>query len=727
MRMQPARCRVEAAPSSSAIERHDGCRARVLRGVSGNLVAAAALWSSLTFAQSAPDLTQWRCRLCPFEKGTAVEYTTGATYVSEDAARFADANGYDHRGGYLLADGSGHYADDRQRVVWAVEDLGLDARRLSLSGNRTGAIEYRLDFRELPHYTFDTTTTPFRRASGERLVLPAGWIRAPITSQMTALDTSLLPIDIASRRDILDLGVKLRPREPIQVYAEYHQQQRTGTGIAGGSFFNTAAQLPVPVDQSTDEVGFGLRYLGSRGTLRFGYRGSFFDNRLRALSWPNPFASTPGADRGTLAEAPDNSFQTLSVGGAFHLLKRAALTFSTGIGRGEQDETLLPYTSNTQLITSALPRARLDGVVDTSHVALTMSAQPWQRLRVRAAYRHDERDNRTPISLWTRVIADTFNSADTESNVAYDFERGRLTLAADAELSRRLQLSAGYERTSRNRNQQEVAGQTENGGWGRLKWRFKPGFELSARRGTARRDIDRYDTSLAVELLQNPLLAKYNLAYRFRTFGDLTFTATGTEHPFAFSLSAFYADDDYAHSRLGLTDDRDRRLAADFGWTFTPHVSFYASASEEKVDARQQGSESFAAADWYAAHTDRFWTLAGGLRLREIPPRFDLTLDVSRSNGTTATGLASAAGDDSFPVLRSKLDMLRLTTVYHRSARLSVLLELRYERLAADDWALAEVEPATVAGLLALGADPYRYSPVVLGAAVTYRWGAGER
>ena len=713
----------------TAAARRDNRDRRALRAGSVflALLTASLLRGGTAFAQATPDTSQWRCALCPFEHGTTAQYTAGASYVSEDAARFGDANGYNEKGGYLLADGAGRHADDRQRVVWSMEDLGLDSRRLTLSGNRSGTIDYRLDYRGLPHYLFDTTATVFRENADGRLVLPSGWIRAPVTSQMTALDASLLPQDIASQRDMLDLGVRLHPRESLEIYTDYRRQARTGTTITGASFFNTASQLPAPIDQHTEEFAVGLRHLGRRGTWDLGYRGSFFEDGLHSLSWDNPFASAPGAARGTLAEAPDNSFQSLSLGGAFRFLTRTALTFSAGIGRGEQNDAFLPYTSNTQLAVSALPRASLDGAVDTTHVAITVSTQPSSRLRLRAAYRYDQRDNRTPISLWNRVIADTFNSAQTESNVAYDFERGRLNVTADADMSERLRLSAGYERTSHNRNLQEVAGQTENGGWGRFRWRFKPGLELSVRRGTSRRDIERYDTSLAAELLQNPLLAKYNLAYRFRTYADVTLTATGTTRPFTFAVNALYADDDYTQSRLGLTDDRDRRLAADLGWTFTPHVSLYMSLGDERIDARQLGSESFGMPDWSATHTDRFRTFAGGLRLEQLPKRFDLSMELSRADGTTATGLTSTAGVDDLPELSSKLDALRFKALYHRSIRLSVLLELRYEHLNTQDWALADLAPATAPSLLSLGADPYRYSPYVVGAAVTYRWGADER
>lgn len=698
-----------------------GMAARLAGSSLAPLTAAAALWSTAGFGQAAPDLSQWRCRLCPFEQGTQAQYTAGTAYVSDDAARFGDGNGYDEQGTYLLADGDGRHVDENQRIAWRFDSLGLDARSLRLEGNRSW-IDYRLRYRELPHYLFDTTSTVFRDDGTRRLVLPAAWVRAPITSQMSGLGSSLAPVGIGSRRDGLDLGIELRPRDSVAAYADYERQERTGTTISGASFFNTTSQLPHPIDQSTDELTLGLRYLTNRGTLNFAYRGSFFDNALSGLTWDNPFTSPPGAEQGLLAESPDNSYQSLSIDGAFHFRAHTALTFAAGRGRGEQNESLLPYTTNSQLAASVLPRKTLDGVVDTSHLALTASTRIGSRIRIKTAYRYDEHDNGTPIDVWTRVIADSFTSADSESNVAYDFKRARLNVAANAEVSDRLELSAGYEHTTLDRSEQEVAEQTTDGGWGRLRWRFAPGFELRLRRGTEERDFDRYDTALAAELLQNPLLAKYNLAYRYRTYADATLTASGSKRPFTVALSTFYADDDYARSRIGITSDEDRRIAADFGWTFTPHVSFFASASNETIDTRQSGSESFALPDWTAAYTDRFRTLSSGLRFDQIPPRFDLTIDASVANSGTALDLARGTIGDSFPKLRSRLDALRIKAVYHHSSRLSIPLELRYEHLDTDDWALEGVDPSTIAGVLGLGADPFRYDLVVIGAGATYRF-----
>lgn len=674
-------------------------------------------------AQAAPDTSEWRCSLCPFERGVEAETTTGATYVSDSAARFGNGNGYNERGGYLLAESRGRFSNEHQRIVWRARELGVDARSLSLDGSRGGALGYRLRYRELPYYLYDSTATVFRPAPGERLALPPGWARAPSTSQMVSLDSSLLPRNIDSGRDTLGLAIRLRPSRQVGVYADYDRQEVDGTTIAGASFIHTASQVPRPVDQFIDEFAAGVRYRMNSGMIEFGYRGSFFDNRLSALSWDDPFTSPSAAGIGTRAEPPDNSYQNVTLRGAFRFPAATALTFAVGVGHGEQDEALLPYTTNLQLGTSPLPRATLDGAVDTSHAAVTLSARPWSRLELRASYRYDERDNRTPVAAWNPVITDLFNSAVPENNVAYDFTRDRLDVGADADVSKRLRLSAGYEYTGLDRSAQEVTGQTTNGGWGRARWRIRPGFELSARHGTERRDIDRYDTSLAMELRQNPLLAKYNLAYRFRSYTDVSFMASGSVRPYSLSVSARSADDDYTRSRLGLTNDDERRLAVDVGWTFTPNVSVFASLSDETIDARQLGSEAFAEPDWTAQHEDRFRTLSGGVKLDQVLPRLDLTVDVSVTDGSTEISVVSGSDNGAFPELVSELDALRLRARYRQSSHLDVLMDLRYERLTTEDWALAGVGPATIPELLALGADPFRYRVLVLRAGVTYRWG----
>ena len=55
--------------------------------------------------------------------------------------------------------------------------------------------------------------------------------------------------------------------------------------------------------------------------------------------------------------------------------------------------------------------------------------------------------------------------------------------------------------------------------------------------------------------------------------------------------------------------------------------------------------------------------------------------------------VTGGAGPDQLPDLKSTLDSVRARIVYHPSERLDAILQLRYERLPTDDWALEGIGP----------------------------------
>jgi hypothetical protein len=63
---------------------------------------------------------------------------------------------------------------------------------------------------------------------------------------------------------------------------------------------------------------------------------------------------------------------------------------------------------------------------------------------------------------------------------------------------------------------------------------------------------------------------------------------------------------------------------------------------------------------------------------------------------------------------------------YRWTEKLESTLDLRYERFAADDWALQDVEPDTLPTVLGLGGDPYDYDVWAVGIGIVYRPGSHE-
>lgn len=693
----------------------------------GSLPLLAAAVSALLapVSESAtPDTSQWKCERCWFASGYQAEFTIGGSYVSDDAATIGDATGYDEEGGYAIADGSGLYAGATHRLGWRVEDLGLDSRVVEIDGAHGGTFDYRLAYRQLPRHRFDTTSTIFSRGPDNLLTLPPAWTFAGTTSGFTDLAASLFEEDIESERRTLELGGQYLPTARFRVFADIQRHEHDGTNIVGGSYFTNSSLLPHRFDYQTDQVDAGIRYDAERGYIKLAYYGSFFDDQSAAVRWQNPFTSAPGAGQGALAEAPDNDFQQLILTGSYRFATFGTqISFSAATGRGKQDETLLPYTTNPSLVTAPLPVSALDAEIETTNLAMTVTSRPLPRTRIKFSVRYDERDNKTSALPWNRVIADTFLSGETEFNVPYGYERLRTNLSAEYEISGNIRASAGYDFADFDRKFQEVAEQTEDTGWGRVQWRPNQYLDVTARGGISRREISGYDLTLAAALDQNPLLRKFNLAYRYREFGELSVSASIPDLPITIGAQASWADDSYSSSPLGLTDSEELRLAMDVSWAVSDQASVYFMGGYDDLDTRQAGSESFSTIDWLASHSDEFYSLGGGFHVTGIGDKLDLRVDYTRAMGTTGIDVTGGGGPAGFPDLESTLDSLRVRINYHWSEKLETSLQLRYENFPTEDWALEGVAPGTLPTILTLGARPYDDEAWIAGISFRYRMG----
>ncbi len=679
-------------------------------------------------AAEPPDTSSWVCQYCPFAKGHQADVTAGASYVSDDSAWFGDASGYDEQGAYADVQGHGLSVFGSRQLRWQIEDLAVDARHLAVVGGRQGLYELRLDYRELPRRVSDTSETVFVAAPDDGLALPAGWVRAPTTGGFTALESTLRERDIASDRRTLELGADYVPRAGWRLSADYRRRARDGLRIAGGPWFTQSSLLPAPFDYATDEAEAGLRYTLERGWVELSYFGSFFRNTHPGLAWETPFTSAPGSETGVEAHPPDNVFQQLALAGAWRFDGHdTVFAFNVAGGRTQQDDLLLPYGSNPAVPQAPLPRQRLDGRIDTTHAALTLSTRPLAKGRVSLSWRLDDRDNRTPVDTWTRVIVDTFNSGDPEQNVPYGYRRTAFAADARYNLSRSLTLGGGVERLATDRDRQAVASQTEDSGWALLEWRPNSLLEIRTRGGTSERDIGRYDENFAAAFGQNPLLRKYNLAYRYRRFGELDVSGAVPDRPLSFSLDVTWAEDEYTKSLVGLTEGDDLRVAGDLSYALNARRFFYVHGGYERIDSEQRGSESFGLPDWSAGVSDRFVSAGAGMRLRQIADNVDLTLDYTRATGRTEIATRSLSGGFSaFPDLVSEMSSLRLELDWTRSARLSIGARLRWDTIDMDDWALDGVAPDTVPVLLSLGAEPWNYDLLFFGIGFTWRVGPAE-
>ena len=681
----------------------------------------ALLAPGLALAQA--DTSDWKCESCPFDSGARAAYEAGGTYVSDDAARFGNGTGYDEKGGYANLDGAGRLVSDEYLLDWTFADLGVDSRMLQIDGGLQGKFGFHLGYRELPYRRFDTTSTIFTQAASDRLLLPSGWVPAGTTAGFTQLAASLVPQNIGTDRQIVDLGADWTPANQFRLFADFRRQTRDGIDITSGPSYTQTSFLPRFIDFETDQIDAGVQYATERASLTLAYYGSFFTNNNPSLTWETPYTAAPGATTLRMAREPDNDFQQVSLSGKYRFdAADTIIAASLATGTGEQDQDLLPYTINPDLVGNALPVPSLGAEVDTMNYALMLTSRPFDKVRVKFGYRYDERDNTTPQYDWTRVIVDLFALGKAEQNTPYSFERSHLTLSGELVTWKDIRISGGYDRRTIKRDYQEVAEQTVDEGWGQMRWQPLAWFDFTLKGGASERDIDRYDETVGISLGQNPLMRKYYLAYRYRTFGELVASITPVDSPLAFTTTVLMADDSYSQSRLGLTDSEELRVTADLSWAIAESTSVYFMVGHEAIDALQTGSEQFSTYDWVARHDDTFDHFGAGLRYAPVDGKLALRFDYNRGDGNTSIFVDSLSGGPSdLPDLESTLDSARIEASYAFSERLEGTFDLRYERFELADFAM--VSEATLPTVLTMGADPYDYDVYAVGIGIRYRFG----
>jgi MtrB/PioB family decaheme-associated outer membrane protein len=676
---------------------------------------------------AAPDTSEWTCSKCPYDRGYRSEVELGGAYVDEDAAKFGDYTGLDEKGGYVIANAEGRAAEESGYVLeYELTDLGLDSREARLGGGKQGRYEFELFYDAIPHRIWDTTATPFSGNGSTNLTLPSGWVDAGYTGGMTALDSSLRNVDVGFDRDRYGAAGKFWFSENLKFDLDYRRDQRDGTRTQLASFGSASAELLRPIDDATDRLDATLRYQGKHWYAQAGYSGSIYDTQAASLRWDNPFtAMVPGANAGQMALAPDNEYHEFAVSaGWFGLPGNTTVALSLASGKGTQDTGYLPYTINPQLVTDALPARNLDGEMSVTRADITLTSRPAAKLRLRGSVAYDERDNGTRSRTYTSIVhTDLFPVLDDRVNPVYGFERLRMFGSADYAVYDRLSVGAGGEfRTlDRTGTAQEVESEELVDGWGSVQYRPSGYLGFVVKGGAMERTPDKYDPA-ATGSGQNPLLRKYHMAYLYRSYGEALANLSFGSLPITLGANAFYGDDSYTLSTIGATTGLDRRYGVDLSWTLSDKASVYASAGEEKIDAKRQGSQAFGQSDWRYVLEDNFETYGVGLRARPIE-KLAVDLDYTYAKGTSRTDLVGVNGG-SFPANRSEFSTLQADVTYAMSERIDLALTWRYESFESSDWALQGVDPATLGNVLALGADPYDYDVNYVGASVRYYFGS---
>ena len=155
--------------------------------------------------------SSWVCKWCPYSKNTESEgaVTAGAGYISNDSYKNGDYTGLDEKGVYSIGELQYNSRSPENAVIEIRgNELGTDARDLSVTGRNGGSISGKFEYSELPKLNLDTARTPYTGSAHQQL--PAGWTTGSDTQNMPQLASALHNVDVYTNRKTFTLSGNLQ-------------------------------------------------------------------------------------------------------------------------------------------------------------------------------------------------------------------------------------------------------------------------------------------------------------------------------------------------------------------------------------------------------------------------------------------------------------------------------------------------------------------------------------
>lgn len=631
----------------------------------------------------------YSCRQCVKYTGWLGTLDFGLAYVNNDSLRFGDYRGLEKEGVYLALDGDVHYRDLTGRYVDIyARNLGYESRELDMRAGDRSVYELRFGWQEIPKYRGYGAQTPFIGSGSDYLTLPENWVRANTTSGMTALENSLVAAPLKTKREILDAGGTIKFARNFAFSIDYQRQEKSGTRpLSAGMYFSNASIMPAPVDFTTDIFDADLTWSGKKALVQAGFMSSQFDNGYNSLTWQNPFRSQPVHDTFRASLEPDNKFYQYNLSGSYAFTPRIKISGQAAAGRMKQNDPFLPYTINPLYSDRPLPRESLDGRVDLSTYNLSgkLYARLSNKLSFTARGKWDERDNKTPVDMYTPVVTDLL-PVQPRYNRPYSFKRELYSADLRYRAHRVIRLSGGMRQENIDRTLQAVDRSEETTWWGEVK--INPSYHAQVRfkLESANREVSDYLQPDDGRAMDNPLMRKFNMADRDRDRMLVELDLMATES-LGINLSYIQAESNYESSPLGVQSSDDDSYSINLNYALGSKLSIYGFYTRDDIEAELLNTNSTSAEPWNANTQDRINTYGLGLS-SVISERSSLGVDYVSSVAKGDISVQTTALEDPFETLKTNLKSLKIYFDYKFSDKWGYKLYAEQEEYSSADWAI---------------------------------------
>lgn len=538
-----------------------------------------------------------------------------------------------------------------------------------------------------------------------------------------------------------DLDVKFSVRNSI----------RNGTTLQDFGFGSSPGNVkvldqPVPVDDRTTDVNANVEWANRSGLIGVGYNASWYNQSNEAYTFSNPLRATDSPTAGpTLGQAalwPSNDANTFNVNGAYKFASRSKAFGMVSYGTWNQNETLLPNTINTALVSPPLERASAEAKADITTVVGGVNSRPIENLTLDARYRFYDYANKTPIFTNTTVVADYGAGSLEESEVA-SFRRQSFDADASYSPHRYINFGAGYSRNVEEQDFRVYTKTGENTFRAQVNSTGNQYVTLRAKYEYSKRDGINFAPENLPESEQS-LMVQYDVAPRDRQRGTIILDITPIS-TVDFNASYFVGRDKYPDTYFGLRNNDNDGYSFGVDILPAPTVTFSVNAGREFYKALQwsrtsspntltpSGIQQFddPTRDWNLTTKDGVNTLAASLDLNKSIKKTDIRFSYDLSDGSTNYFYGVVPNSTiALPVQyitqpKNRLQAGKVDATYYISKRVGVGGAWWYQQYSVQDFAL---NPALLSPLALTTGDlyyGYTYAPYKANTVfvrMTYLW-----
>jgi MtrB/PioB family decaheme-associated outer membrane protein len=383
------------------------------------------------------------------------------------------------------------------------------------------------------------------------------------------------------------------------------------------------------------------------------------------------------------------------------------LIAAVSYGTWDQNQTLLPNTINSALVSNPLERQTAGAKADITTGLVGFSSRPTQPLYFTARYRYYDYANKTPVFTNTATVADYAPGALEESGPA-SIKRETLDLDGSYSLSKYVGLNAGYSYQADDRTFRVIPRSTENTArlsidstgnqyvTARLKW------EYSTRSGAA--------DQTALPDSEQPLMRQYDVANRDRNRVTALFTVTPVAI-FDVNASIYTGHDKYPDTYFGLRDFKNNGYTVGFEIIPNAKLSAGVNYGYDKNDAFQwsRSANPLSATDVTFLDPLRDWNLTTLDKVNTVTVYADCLKAIAKTDIRLSYDLSDGKSNQNYGVVpnstlatpvqyilqpKNRMQVAKLDGKYYIRPNVALGAAIWYEEYSVQDFAL---DPATLA------------------------------